>query len=232
MPHLGEPADSKAALIHDGDKHIADQVVADQKIRRARLSTAITAPSREPSPRPNFNAGQKSELSTTCERRIADKAIVELEIQQGAVSWVPVEMRLGAADGDPLQTSEEAPEAHTVEDAITVAEPEISVPDRADGACAQRGLTVKSRAPQPKPLRPQNLAAAHFTTQDRIIPMRQKIDPAARLNGFAKAHEFACRRADAGVRHLAIIRTGLPDQPFRVTTSPKPTDEIVLSIAD
>jgi len=232
MPHPSHPADPKADLINATNEHVTDQDADHQKITRARLSTVIPAAFRGAPPGANFSGREKSQPSNTCERLIVGKSIVEPEIQHGVVNWVPAEMRLGAASCDPLPSSEEAPEADTVETDITVEESEISIPDRADGASVQRGLAVKRRVPPPVSPRPQDLAAARFTPHDRIIPMRPKIDPATRLNGFAKAHEFACRRADAGVRHLAIIRTGLPDQPFRVTTSPKPTDEIVLSIAD
>ncbi|MDF0490386.1 hypothetical protein PX554_19850 [Sphingomonas sp. H39-1-10] len=59
-----------------------------------------------------------------------------------------------------------------------------------------------------------------------------QLSPTARLNGFARAHEYACRRSEAGDRQLVIVRTGIAIQPFRVTTTPKPTDQIMLSFAE
>lgn len=62
--------------------------------------------------------------------------------------------------------------------------------------------------------------------------MTSRTDPATRLNGFAKAHEFACRRHDAGERSLVIVRTGQSIQPFRVTTAPRPSDDVIAIFAE
>lgn len=62
--------------------------------------------------------------------------------------------------------------------------------------------------------------------------MLHQLSPTARLNSFARAHEYACRRSEAGDLSLVIVRTGLAIQPFRVTTTPRPTDQIMLSFAE
>lgn len=65
---------------------------------------------------------------------------------------------------------------------------------------------------------------------DWTIAMITKIDPKARLNGFAKAYEFACRHSERRGDTMTIIRTGRPEQPFRVTAEPEDDAEIAAEI--
>lgn len=50
-----------------------------------------------------------------------------------------------------------------------------------------------------------------------------------KLNGFERAWEFACRRSNAG-HMMSIVRTGMAEQPFRVTAEPAHDAEIAAQI--
>jgi len=60
------------------------------------------------------------------------------------------------------------------------------------------------------------------------------MDPLPPLNSplasFQRAWEFACRRSSISGNPMLIIRTGLAEQPFRVTTDPEEDAEIAAHV--
>lgn len=51
-----------------------------------------------------------------------------------------------------------------------------------------------------------------------------------RLNGFERAWEFACRRSTRGGSPMSIVRTGIAEQPFRVTAEPDADAEVAAQV--
>ncbi|QTH24880.1 hypothetical protein [Sphingopyxis granuli] len=51
-----------------------------------------------------------------------------------------------------------------------------------------------------------------------------------KLNSFQRAWEYACRRSERAGYPQTIVRTGLVEQPFLVTTTPDDDAEIAAQV--